>query len=358
MEEGLRHNHKLIYNILLGITKAKMRSLENVLESELEEKDIKYSDFILKSYSPKIFNSIRQITGSEYENIESEISTDYILSSEFDKKKDKMIFYSQNFKFVIKIISKIEKNILMCILPEYCVFLSENTSSLITRYFGCYRIKVGGFSPVYFVIMNNILPPNRRPVDIYDLKGSEHGRKGNKTDMFSVLKDIDWCKNKTKLFLSHKRMNFISQLKRDTEFLRDHKIMDYSLFIAIATNGTLDCSIEQNELNSNICVKSKDEDEFEILPFRFPITNEFNSSNSIFSKEYGGYSSDNNSTAFKEIYYIGIIDILTPWSWKKMIENFFYKFFCMKNFSCVEPKVYRKRMLKFVKEHLFYNKIN
>lgn len=82
-----------------------------------------------------------------------------------------------------------------------------------------------------------MFPPNNDIHEIYDLKGSTKGRFHPPTQPINqrtVLKDQDWLNNRRRINLGPKKKKiFYEQLLKDTEFLRQNQIMDYSLLIGI-----------------------------------------------------------------------------------------------------------------------------
>jgi len=86
--------------------------------------------------------------------------------------------------------------------------------------------------------MNNLFPPHRDIHETYDLKGSTIGREYPE-DMAAanpraVLKDLNWIKREKMLELGpEKRALLTEQLRRDAEFLRNIRVMDYSLLVGI-----------------------------------------------------------------------------------------------------------------------------
>jgi hypothetical protein len=85
--------------------------------------------------------------------------------------------------------------------------------------------------------MGNVNPPNKDVHRTYDLKGSSVGRSIEEASMIGpilVLKDMNWRNNNERLLLgSVKAEAFICQLEKDVEFLKNAKIMDYSLLVGI-----------------------------------------------------------------------------------------------------------------------------
>ena len=56
----------------------------------------------------------------------------------------------------------------------------------------------------------------------------------------------------------------------------------------------------------------------------------------------------------RAVYYMGIIDFLQPWTWKKVMENEMKGLlgYNTKAISCVSPKDYAARFLDFIDAHV------
>ncbi len=64
---------------------------------------------------------------------------------------------------------------------------------------------------------------------------------------------------------------------------------------------------------------------------------------SIFRANDGGFvSTDEFGEERDEIYYLGIIDILQPYNWRKKLENTYKRLFENEDaISCIDPQKYR-----------------
>jgi hypothetical protein len=60
---------------------------------------------------------------------------------------------------------------------EYHAHVKGNPHTLISRFYGLYRVKLPHGHTIHFVIMNNLFPPHKDIHETYDLKGSTVGRK-------------------------------------------------------------------------------------------------------------------------------------------------------------------------------------
>ena len=209
----------------------------------LEEiKDDLYFDVKIRKYSPKIFYCIRKI-----DNISND---DYLLSL---SPKDNLKIIKESFasggrsanpiiftydkKYLLKTISKSEKNVLLEILPEYHRKMRD-AKSLLCRIYGLYRIDVGGKQSMHLIVMRNMNElPSMTKYACFDLKGSTVQRvtltKDDKQDVIngfkeevieqyknSILKDLDFDLLDFSFNFSKQNCDLIqNSLCEDSEFL-------------------------------------------------------------------------------------------------------------------------------------------
>ena len=119
----------------------------------------------------------------------------------------------------------------------YIQYVKNQPNTLLTKFYGMYRVKTHNRQPIYFIVMGSVFYTDLEIHTIYDLKGSTHGRKASEKDKKQetpVLKDLDFLENNEIIQIgSSKAKLFCEQLRRDTELLRKLKIMDYSLLLGI-----------------------------------------------------------------------------------------------------------------------------
>ena len=222
-----------------------------------------------------------------------------------------------------------------------------------------------------------------------------------------ALKDLDFDFFKKEIHIDWDvRDKIIEQLEIDSSLLKDLNINDYSLLLGIhkkkmKKKSNLNNSIEENINNnndinsenigsniSNYSFSSKDKesqkkqetnnnksnkDEFSSeritissLDKNFTKKNivlNFNSSESFEKKkeEVENFLKDNKNIILEdggilnekenEIYYMGIIDILTDYDCKKVGE-FVYKSirYCTKTMSCIAPTSYQQRFMNYLNQ--------
>mmetsp|Transcript_2646 Transcript_2646/g.4035 ORF Transcript_2646/g.4035 Transcript_2646/m.4035 type:complete len:423 (+) Transcript_2646:871-2139(+) len=217
------------------------------MEKVFGELPAKIGSFTFKDYAPRVFQEIRRdasIDAKEY--IKSVCHNNYI---EFisNSKSGAFFFFSNDGRYMIKTIEQAESKCLLKMLQGYYLHLKSNPGSMISRFFGLHRVKfrrpVHGRRKYHFVIMQSVFHTSRYIHAIFDLKGSEVGRYATENDKkrpptnkmtSTVLKDNDWVNNGLKLILGPDKVPiFINQLKKDSDFLSQQAIIDYSLLVGI-----------------------------------------------------------------------------------------------------------------------------
>eukprot|EP01060_Flectonema_neradi_P002007 TRINITY_DN11216_c1_g1_i1.p1 TRINITY_DN11216_c1_g1~~TRINITY_DN11216_c1_g1_i1.p1 ORF type:complete len:900 (+),score=116.16 TRINITY_DN11216_c1_g1_i1:106-2805(+) len=282
-------------------------------------------------YNPRVFLAIQQrfgITPEEYkrslgiEQLQSSLLLGSLsnLSSMASSGKSGAFFYmSHDGRFILKTIDKPEAKILRNFLPAYYdhVMDESNSGTLLTRYFGLHLLWIVG-DPKYFLVMDNVMQPQENySIQIrYDLKGSTVGRstpvQSRKNNV--ALKDLDF---KRKLQLDgDMRSRLMQQIRQDTALLHRKKLNDYSLLIGIHTSPT-------------------PIDDPDFIDEREP----------FFRRFRGGMLSKDR----REIYFVGIIDLLTYFGPGK-ISEYAVKHVWYRNgkVSCVPPENYKERFVQYV----------
>ncbi|KAH8828342.1 SAICAR synthase-like protein [Flagelloscypha sp. PMI_526] len=251
-------NYILMYNMLTGIRtcvsrcQAKIRRpivqddfsashkyTFDIIGNELTP-SAKY-DFKFKDYAPWVFRDLRE----SYFHLDPadylvSLTGQYILSELGSPGKSGSFFYfSKDYRFIIKTIHPAEHAFLLKVLPKYYEHVKSNPHTLISRFYGLHRVKLPHGRKIHFVIMNNLFPPHKDIHETYDLKGSTVGRlypwdKAKEKGSGAVLKDLNWIEKGLRIELGpEKRALLTEQLRRDKEFLKEIKVMDYSLLIGI-----------------------------------------------------------------------------------------------------------------------------
>ncbi|KNE64139.1 hypothetical protein AMAG_19114 [Allomyces macrogynus ATCC 38327] len=194
-------------------------------------------------------------------------------------------------------------------------------------------------------------------------------RKGKK----AVLKDINWLKMNRRLMLGpEKAKMFTDQLERDMLFLMTNKIMDYSLLIGVhdLTKGNgpwRDQQIRVFEPNRQTLQRTPSTSRADavrralqqpeivaadrISALQLPPVNSRRGHKSLFVADNGGIlATDQQNRPGTELYFLSIIDILTPYNATKKIEHAFKSVTQDRHqISAVNPVEYGKRFVAFMK---------
>lgn len=187
-----------------------------------------------KSYAPEIFSRIRSFSGVEKQRfLHSICGNDTFIEFVSNAKSGQFFFYSHDGRFMIKTMLQEEKAFLLSILPHYYIHLQGNPHSLLTHFYGMYRVKIPDLGKsVHFVIMKSVFNTEKEIHKIWDLKGSTLGRKSKRGD--AVHKDLDILDEQRKIYISkEQKYKILEQLKRDTGFLSRMNIMDYSMLMGV-----------------------------------------------------------------------------------------------------------------------------
>lgn len=135
------------------------------------------------------------------------------------------------------------------VAKEYFKYLEKTQTSLLARIYGIYSVKIQGTQTVNVMLMAHTMQilNKERVKAVFDLKGSSVKRTvdcGNQKGMnkLKTLKDNNFRKMHSskkplvQLFASDRQF-ILSQIGKDTRFLRRLNIMDYSLLLCIENRG-------------------------------------------------------------------------------------------------------------------------
>ncbi|CAI2385000.1 unnamed protein product [Moneuplotes crassus] len=349
----------LVFNIMLGIKRsidcqfsfAFLNTRDNGYVAKYEYKNEWFStnnsasnEFVFIDYAPKIFEDIRIKDGIENNQYIESLGPDniynYIWTNDFKTftslvssgKSGSLFYYSMDGKFMLKTIARDEFYKLLSTLKKYHDHLCKYPESLLTRYYGLYKIKYkesGIKREQYIIIMNNMFRKFSPGVK-YDLKGSIQGRKTSfkygKIDPKIALKDNDWTERGELVYLkAHDKRKLMQIIKADSDYLGDNQTLDYSLLLGI---------IDLDDL------KEKDQND--------PVL-QYAKTYSRGQKDRGIYISDSK----KQMYIVGIIDTLTNYSTLKQLEYYFKRCKHGHKMSCIPPTMYAERFYDFMVEKVF-----
>ncbi|XP_018424964.1 PREDICTED: phosphatidylinositol 5-phosphate 4-kinase type-2 gamma isoform X3 [Nanorana parkeri] len=245
---------------------------------------------------------------------------------------------------------------------DYQHIVKCHGSTLLPQFLGMYRLSVDN-EDSYMLVMRNMFSHRLTVHRKYDLKGSLVSREASDKEKIKELptfKDMDFLNMSQKLYVDEEqKKTFMEKLKRDVELLVQLKIMDYSLLLGI--NDVVRAEQEEDE-------EMEEEDAENEGPGHVVgsygtspegIAGYLNCHKPLGAGEFVPYidvyalkSSD--SAPQKEVYFMGLIDILTPYDAKKKAAHAAktVKHGAGAEISTVHPDQYGKRFLEFV-THIF-----
>ncbi|KAJ1940853.1 Phosphatidylinositol-4-phosphate 5-kinase [Linderina pennispora] len=337
-------------------------------------------DFKFKDYAPWVFRCIREAFHLSTEEYLVSLTDKYILSEVGSSgKSGSFFYYSQDYRFIIKTVHHTEHKFMRRILAQYYEFVRDHPNTLLSRIYGLHRIKLPQGRKVHFIVMSNILPPNKDIHAQFDLKGSMLGRELSAEAAAkprACMKDKNWVKMGERLRLGpHKRREFVQQLIEDVTLLIRLNIMDYSLLVGIhdlakgnasklrdTTLSVFDPQTtdvqRQNRLTRAHTIRDKVQRVHPVALDALPLGSApplpqsmFRElRHSVFYREDGGIlSTSERDEPAQLIYYLGVIDILTPYNMVKRTEHFVKSIVHDgREISAVNPRKYGLRFLRFM----------
>ncbi len=325
--------------------------------------------FILKEFAGIIFNNIRLYLGYDKDDFIASISpqdfiTELMISNQtiFEElcstgKSGSLFYYTRDGKFIVKTIKKDEYKFIKQILPDYFRHLKTYPLSLLPKFLGCYvltrKVKKKR-DKIYFIVMINVFATSKHIHIRYDLKGSRVGRRvlTGKRDAEIMakgdlaLKDLDLEKRKEKMYIGEKNDILLKQIKNDADFLCKIQANDYSLLLGI---HYINKEKKNKKFSSTNIIHNKTNIEDSILKESSLSDKSCDSRQeklkALIDFEDGGIISETGN----EVYFVGIIDILTKYNWKKKCEHFVKMVrYCSNNMSCTPPDMYRDRFVNYM----------
>ncbi|CAE7386564.1 unnamed protein product [Symbiodinium necroappetens] len=160
----------------------------------------------------------------------------------------------------------------------------------------------------------------------YDLKGSWVGRvtKEEDKDPSVALKDVDFTKaNESILVGAERKAKLVAQIEKDSIFLRDNNIIDYSLLLGVYLLGGPSQSTEEKGENPESCMGLRGASATPQMAtgatVRMTSSDDLHGEVPFHQAHMGGMLSSDQ----KVLYFLGIIDILTPYDSRKHLEHWF-----------------------------------
>jgi len=330
-------------------------------------------------------------------------------------KSSSWFFCSEDGTLLVKTCDASERKVLLGMLPRYTEYAKENSAtSILPQFYGLYTVKFGKSAELSFVVMNYWFASTKHIRKRYDLKGSTMGRfaseREKKKGDATIWKDNDF--DEVDAARTRHATEICNVLKKDAEFLASCNLIDYSLvyghYIAETEYELLEAAAAfadqeaedwQAECDAAEPSTVEVDDDVHFTPRAggargdddgfspdedfgscagptsavgngdspmFDLGSEEGKERQLvllshrknpFSAFFGDVTRVNQLRVInmeKGAAFVGVIDVLTPYGWKKRFENFFTgKLMCCRDVSCQPPKRYAERFHTFMEERVF-----
>ncbi|KAM4797168.1 phosphatidylinositol 5-phosphate 4-kinase type-2 gamma isoform 2-T2 [Rhinophrynus dorsalis] len=312
----------------------------------------------IKEYCPQVFRNLRERFGIDDQDFQVSLtrSSPYCESEVHGGR----FLLSYDKTLVVKEISSEDVADMHSILSDYHQHIVKcHGSTLLPQLLGMYRLSVDN-EDSYILVMRNMFSHRLTVHRKYDLKGSLVSREASdkeKVKELPTLKDMDFLNKSQKVYVDEEQKKiFKDKLKRDVEFLVQLKIMDYSLLLGIhdvqraeqEEEEELEEEEAENEGSGHVTVGSYGTSPEGIAGYLNSIKPLGPGEFEPYIDVYAVKSSD--SAPQKEVYFMGLIDILTQYDAKKKAAHAAktVKHGAGAEISTVHPEQYGKRFLEFV----------
>ncbi|CAF0748376.1 unnamed protein product [Adineta ricciae] len=321
------------------------------IDNQNFNKEVMPSHFKVKEYCPLVFRAFREYWKVHDNSFRDSLTEPPIPLNEVNKSN---ITYYQSYdrRFVLKCISKEDVEQIHNILPEYHRYIVETQGdTLLPHYYAMYRLTVDD-KENYILVMRNILSSKLKIHYKYDVKGSTVDRSASDKEKLSpcpTLKDNDFLEKKRiiELGLDQKSV-FMERLKRDVDFLVNQHKMGYSLLIGIhdLDQGGVERERRLSGVDMNTSdLSGNDSSDGSESPTQI-------NDDSSFDEPFRMRSAE--SSTRRELYNLGIIDILTNYGMKKKSAHVAKTKLSGSDadgISTVRPEIYARRFLDFIDKH-------
>ncbi|XP_067882937.1 LOW QUALITY PROTEIN: phosphatidylinositol 5-phosphate 4-kinase type-2 gamma-like [Heterodontus francisci] len=311
------------------------------------------SHFKFKEYCPQVFRNLRERFGVDDQDYLASL-TQSAPCGECEDRHAVLFLCSYDRKYVIKQISSEVVADMHSFLSDYHQHVVNCHGNIVLpQFLAMYRLTVDG-EDTYILVMRNVFSHKLTVHRKYDLKGSLVSREASdkeKVKELPTLKDIDFLNVSQKVYVNEEQQKmFMEKLRRDVEFLTHLKIMDYSLLLGIHDVGEEQISVGDAE-GTNGATSSL------LTPF-YGQSLEAQGGHLRKASSHGEYDPftdvyairSSDAAPRKEVYFMGLIDILTQYDTKKKAAHAAktVKHGAGAEISTVNPEQYAKRFMDFI----------
>lgn len=328
--------------------------------------------FKFKEYMPLVFQNLR-----ERFNIDDKLFTRTFLIQPQQQTQNghsgSKFYLTDDKMYWVKTMVSEEVAVMHDIMPMYHQYIVEShNKTLLPQYLAMYRTTVDS-KEYYYLVLRNIFSPLKKIHKKYDLKGSRIDRaaKASEKESEKTLKDNDFMRDNMKIYIgSEAKTKILDMIKQDVDFLTSINVMDYSLLVGIHDTERVDSSDneepeEQEEFEDAIDSVEESSDGLDESQY---LQSQLYRNESVCSETHQcldeSYPSCMtsmipNPESFAipgihetkhEIYYIGIIDVLSYYGTSKKAAHAAktVKHGANAEISTVKPLLYASRFNEFV----------
>ena len=240
-------------------------------------------------------------------------------------KSGALFYITDDENYFMKTVTSHEERKLSTMLPLYYKYVCKNPDTMLTRFLSQFSVRTTKGRHIRMVVMASVFNDSLFIDRKYDLKGSTKNRIASEKELSAdnvILKDLD-LENPI-FFKPQVVAAIIDQLEKDSAFLEQNNVMDYSLLLGLN-------EIIAEELDTYKGLDSLDD------------------ANRPYYLAHQRDKVDGRNKGYR--ICMGIVDILQGFSLRKKIEYAGKTFrFCSGTvMSVVPPPRYKNRFIEFLK---------
>uniref|UniRef100_T1JNX9 1-phosphatidylinositol-5-phosphate 4-kinase n=1 Tax=Strigamia maritima TaxID=126957 RepID=T1JNX9_STRMM len=319
------------------------------------------SHFKVKEYCPLVFRNIRERFQIDDTDFRYSLSKYQPLLTDSTGRSSARLFFSWDGSYFIKTLTSEEVEQMHYLLKQYHPYIVErHGKTLLPQYLGMYRLTVEG-TETYVVVSRHVFSNHLTIHRKYDLKGSTVDREASdkeKEKELPMLKDNDFVREGVRIHIGdNAREKLLQNLNADVEFLSKLNMMDYSLLLGIHDNERAEQEEREREEEEEDEVPADNDDtesqgSGKLSPPDSPqLGRERFMRNGDIDPKIDIYALPCSEHApRKEIYFMGLIDVLTNYGIKKRTAQAAktVKHGAGAEISTVHPEQYGRRFLDFI----------
>jgi hypothetical protein len=338
-----------------------------------------YLNVNIIEYAPKMFAFLRNIENINLDDmIESFLPKNNKKGiSESQGKSGSFFISTDDNNYMVKTLRSDEFELIRhTFLNKYVQYITHNPNSLLCRIYGMYNIILSQGDEMLIIVMRNVIGPFQDNIIAkYDLKGSTLNRRSDfdmeKNDS-STMKDLNFNEFEHGIMISRDHIQSFRKITRnDSTFLCNLELMDYSVFLVKLTLS----KEEEIDIFGDEIRKKKDKAYNDLI-----CASTLNTGSLMGETPNFDYDSDDNNLKINEVgnrntikgtghllnikhyeqyiypsfvpgvaYILSIIDYFQMFNFYKVVESGLKTKFSKNaaGVSCVDPKTYSKRFIKY-----------